>query len=124
MNTIQYATEILRPHHVPFIYSLPGNSEDYQGIEDELRAHTANLCQEYRKEYGITYTDWPPSSPDLNPIENAWVLLQVRLRKQQQQDPSKRFNIEDEFIQAAQEEWEKLDWAAVDRSIDSMNKRV
>jgi hypothetical protein len=58
MNTIQYATEILRPHHVPFIYSLPGNSEDYQTIEDELRAHTANLYQEYRKEYGITYTDW------------------------------------------------------------------
>jgi transposase len=68
--------------------------------------------------------DWPPRSPDLNPIENACVLLQVRLRKQQHQDPSKRFNIEDEFIQAAQEEWEKLDWAAADRSIDSMNKRV
>jgi transposase len=68
--------------------------------------------------------DWPPSSPDLNPIENAWVLLQVCLRKQQQQYPSKRFNIEEEFIQSAQEEWEKLDWAAVDRSIDNMNKRV
>jgi hypothetical protein len=33
------------------------------------------------------------------------------------------FNTEEEFIQAAQE-WEKLDWAAVDRSIGSMNKRV
>jgi hypothetical protein len=123
MNTTQYATEILEPHLVPFIYSLPGNPEDYQTVEDGLRVHTAKLCQEYRKEYGITRMDWPPSSPDLNPIENAWALLKVRLRKRQQ-DPSKRFNTEEEFIQAAQEEWEKLDWAAVDKSIDSMNKRV
>jgi hypothetical protein len=41
-----------------------------------------------------------------------------------QQDPSKHFNTEEEFIQAAQEEWEKLDWTSVDKSIDSMNKRV
>jgi hypothetical protein len=50
-------------------------------------------------------------------------LLQVRLRKRQQ-DPSKYFNTEGEFIQAAQEEWKKLDWAAVDKSIDNMNKWV
>jgi hypothetical protein len=28
------------------------------------------------------------------------------------------------FTQAAQEDWEKLYWAAVDKSIDSMNKLV
>jgi transposase len=44
--------------------------------------------------------NWPPSSPDLNPIENAWALLKVRLRKRQQ-DHSKRFNTEEEFLQAA-----------------------
>jgi hypothetical protein len=41
-----------------------------------------------------------------------------------QQDPSNLFNTEEEFIQAAQEEWEKLDWAAVDKSIHNTNKRV
>jgi transposase len=60
--------------------------------------------------------DWPSSSPDLNPIENAWALLKVRLRKRQQ-DSSKYFNTEEEFIQAAQEEWEILDWAAVDNQL-------
>jgi hypothetical protein len=44
MNTTQYATEILEPHPVPFIYSLPGNLEDYQTVEDGLRVHTAKLC--------------------------------------------------------------------------------
>jgi hypothetical protein len=64
-----------------------------------------------------------PSSPDLNPIENVWALLKTRLRKLQQ-GPSNRFITEEEFIQAAQEEWDRLDWATIDRSIDSMNKQV
>jgi hypothetical protein len=123
MNTIQYATEILEPHLVPFIYSLPENPEDYQTIETRFRVHIAKLCQEYQKEYGITRMDWLLSSLDLNPIENAWALLKVRQWKRQH-DPSKRFNTEEKFIQDAQEEWEKLDWVAVDKSIDSMNKRA
>jgi hypothetical protein len=65
----------------------------------------------------------PPNSPDFNPIDNVWALLKARLQKLQQ-SPSKWFNIEEEFIQATQKEWEKLDCAAVDRSIGSMNKRV
>jgi polyphosphate kinase 2 (PPK2 family) len=35
--------------------------------------------------------------------------LKARLQKRQQ-DPSKHFKTEEEFIQAAQEEWEMLDW--------------
>jgi hypothetical protein len=48
--------------------------------------------------------------------------LYLKLPRKRQQDPSKRISTEGGFIQAAQEEREMLDWAAVDRSIDSMNK--
>jgi hypothetical protein len=58
-----------------------------------MRVHIAKLCQEYQKEYSITRMDWLPSFPD-------WTLLKVRLRKRQQ-DLSKSFNTEEEFIQAA-----------------------
>jgi hypothetical protein len=93
---------------VPFIYSLPKNPEDYQTAEGRLQVHIAKQCPEYQKEYGITHMDWLPSSPDLNPIENAWALLKIHLRKRQQHS-SKCFNTVEEFIQAAQEEWNKLD---------------
>jgi hypothetical protein len=83
INTIQYATEILEPHLVSFIYSLVENLEAYQTIEARLRVHFAKLCQECQ-EYGVTRMDWMPSSSDLNPIEKAWALLKVRLRKPQQ----------------------------------------
>jgi hypothetical protein len=78
---------------------------------------------EYRKAYDITRMDWPPSSPDLNPIENVWALLKACLWRLQQ-DPPKSFNTEEKCIQVAQEEWEKLDWDVVNSSIDSINKRV
>jgi hypothetical protein len=60
MNTTQYATEILEPHLVPFIYSLPGNPEDYQTVEDRLRVHTAKLCQEYRRRRWLSGTILAP----------------------------------------------------------------
>jgi hypothetical protein len=58
MNTIQHATKILKPHIVPFIYSLQESPEDYQIVEARLQVHIAKLCQEYQKEYGITHMDW------------------------------------------------------------------
>jgi hypothetical protein len=55
MNTTQYATDVLEPYLVPFIYSLPENPEDYQTVEARLRVHVAKLCQECWKKYGITH---------------------------------------------------------------------
>jgi hypothetical protein len=72
------ATEILEPHLVPFIYSLLENPEDYQTAEAISYCKT---MPQHQKEYGITHMDWLPSSPDLNPIENIWALLNARLGK-------------------------------------------
>jgi hypothetical protein len=38
------------------------------------------LCNSVRLEYGIYSIDWPPESPDLNPIEHCWRFIKQRLR--------------------------------------------
>ena len=79
MNAEQYTHEILEDCLIPFIYSLPGSPADYQTIEDGHKAHTSKLAGHCRSHYGITRMDWPPNSPDLNPIENVWSFLKDRI---------------------------------------------
>jgi hypothetical protein len=37
--------------------------------------HTAIVVKEWLQEIAIKSINWPPSSPDLNPIEHAWMRL-------------------------------------------------
>ena len=43
--------------------------------QDNARIHTAKLMLSFFQRYAIPLESHPPYSPDLNPIEHAWVLL-------------------------------------------------
>jgi hypothetical protein len=55
-------------------------------IQDNAPTHTASVVQDWllnwAEENGVTLLDWPPYSPDLNPIENVWKLLKERICKE------------------------------------------
>ena len=38
-------------------------------MRDNARTHTAKVCKEWLANQGWEVMEWPPYSPDLNPIE-------------------------------------------------------
>lgn len=49
-------------------------------MHDNDPKHKAKSVQKWLKEHKISVLDWPPQSPDLNPIENLWYDIEKRVR--------------------------------------------
>ncbi len=63
--------------------------------------HTAKATKEWLKKKLIPVLDWHSQSPDLNPIENLWRELKVRVAKRQP------WNLND-LERICKEEWDKI----------------
>jgi transposase len=81
--------------------------------------HTAKKTQEWLSRSGFSVLDWPPQSPDLNPIEHLWGELKRRVRKRRKLPSSLP-----ELWDVVQEEWELIPTDFCQKLISSMPSRV
>jgi hypothetical protein len=76
-----FIENVCGPHLVPF---LQNKDPEHQLIfmEDNTPVHTALASHNFRKEENIhKIEDWPPQSPDLNPIKNVWKVLKTNVQE-------------------------------------------
>jgi DDE superfamily endonuclease len=50
-------------------------------IHDNASIHTAKKVKDWFENEGIPLLDWPPYSPDMNPIEHVWKKLKEIVHK-------------------------------------------
>ena len=88
--------------------------------QDNAPCHKAKKTHEVLAASGMRMLeDWPPCSPDLNPIEGVWGLMKKRIAARQPRPYTKSA-----MHAAVREEWDRLqpsDWAYF---IDSMPQRI
>ena len=95
----QIYKNIVQDHVVPIIQNSGFDRATF--MQDNAPCHKAKVVMSYLSEQDFEIMDWPPQSPDLNPIENLWKTLGVKVMER---NPT---NTEDLWVKL-QEEWSKI----------------
>ncbi len=114
MESNQYVN-ILRTQLVTSAFEL---YEDSNWIfqQDNDPKHTSRVTKAFMAEASINLLPWPSQSPDLNPIENLWSILDVKLK-------DRRCNNETELFECISNGWNALDISTLSHLVDSMPDR-
>jgi transposase len=81
--------------------------------------HKTNLVMDFLAQNQIQTLDWPPQSPDLNPIENLWAIIKAR-RFKKFGIPRSRIELIDQIF----EMWEAIDQELLDTLVNSIENRL
>lgn len=85
--------------------------------QDNAPCHTSWMASEFFRSRNIKTMDWPPMSPDLNPIEHAWAMLKHKLS-------STTFASDEDLCSKVREEWEAMSPEYFINLVQSMPKRM
>lgn len=92
------------------------NRENFLFQQDNDPKHTANSVKSYLAENDIPVMNWPAQSPDLNPIENLWSILE-------QKTSHRKVNTAAELFNCLQDAWKNLPLTDLAALVESMPRR-
>lgn len=111
----RYMNTVLGAEVVPYVQQNNGAIF----MHDNARPHVAQVCQDYLRDNNVQVLDWPPYSPDMNPIEHLWDHLDRKVRARH---PPPQNHVQ--LRQALIEEWHRYPQFQVNRLIMSMPRRI
>jgi transposase len=106
--------DILGSYLIPSTHLLCNGQYIYQ--QDNASIHRANKVKEWFRIHDVRVMNWPPYSPDLNPIEYLWHVIDLRLRKFQ-------FSNLVEFKEAVHKSWLSLSASLCHKLVATMTER-
>ena len=118
----QYYCDVLLKEMIPAMNRLAKRKE-YLFMQDGARAHTAKITlgmlanQKYLNL--LQPSDWPPNSPDLNPVDFCvWGILERNVYR------GRKITSIEELKEAIVEEWAKISQDVIDSCIDAFRDRL
>jgi len=94
-----------------------GLEDDFIFQQDNDPKHTAGKTTAFFRSSRIRLLDWPAQSPDLNPIENLWSILDQKVDKGDVTNKAK-------LLEALKRAWENIDQQHIQNLIESMPRRL
>ena len=64
---------------LPVVERIRETIKDPLFMHDNAPIHTAGIVKDWFDENNVDVMDWPPYSPDLNPIEHVWKVMKAKL---------------------------------------------
>jgi transposase len=94
--------------------------------QDNAKIHVSRATQSFFEEHGIWVIDWPPHSPDMNPIEHVWKAMKGILHREHPNIKDLKKNEADIRTLKGwiKEAWEAVPQELIDRLIRSMPNRL
>lgn len=83
-------------------------------VQDNDPKHTSRSTKQWLSEHSISTMDWPPQSPDLNPIENLWDIADRQIDRENVRNKHQLF----EQVQHA---WQQVPMDTIHNLIESMS---
>ncbi len=114
INAVGYI-EILNEAMLPSAGDICDDAYVY--MHDNASIHTARDVRRFLSDKGVAVMEWPAQSPDLNPIENLWFILEHALRSR---NPAN----EEHLFEMLDEAWGDIAVATLAKLVDSMPARM
>lgn len=80
MDADQYVS-ILEDYLLPSMEDFGISTQELIFQQDNDPKHTSKKAKKWMEDNDITLLDWPPQSPDLNPVEHLWNHIKQELCK-------------------------------------------
>ena len=119
MNSTVYIDHVLKPFYNLFFSRLVKKMPNIGFMQDNAPCHTSSQTRKWLDLKKIKLLKWPPQSPDMNPIESLWDILQHRINSRTNHPK----NLKD-LKEILQEEWKKLPVQTLCQLIEGIPKRL
>jgi len=109
--------DLLKEALLPNLSSFGGQQAIF--MQDNATCHASKATTDFLRTHNVNVMDWPPFSPDLNPMENLWGYLARQVYKS-----GRQFSSVQELTVAVKEEWAKIPNSLLEKLADSLPDRL